>query len=361
MSDNLHHQTEKSEQEVDLVDLIRKLLNKKWFIFKACCIGGVIGLMLAFSIPKEYETTVILAPGPGSDFGNKSNMGQLETAITGVNSQTQDMKDLSPDVYPDIVQSTPFLVGLFDVPVKDCKEQLDVSLYTYMNEHQRKAWWIYVIKAPFKLLGSLFSKQDLRVETEKSGIMVLSKEQADILKDLGKRIDVSVSRTTGVITLSLTMQSPEISAFMADTVISYMQRYIISYRTEKARRDLDFAATLYQEAKDNYYEAQQTWARYVDKNRGIASVSYATTQERLLNEMNLAFGLYSQMAQQLQKAKIKEQDMKPVYAVVQPAVVPLNPSPNKILILIVFVFLALVGACGWVLSWKRFFLALKNN
>ncbi|KAA6311969.1 hypothetical protein EZS27_037013, partial [termite gut metagenome] len=58
-------------------------------------------------------------------------------------------------------------------------------------------------------------------------------------------------------------------------------------------------------------------------------------------------------AQQLQIAKAKVQEITPVYTVVQPATVPLRPSkPNKIMILIGFIFLGGVGSVGWILFVK---------
>ena len=334
------------DQEISLIEVIKKIWSQRRLIFKVCGIAVIVALVIAFSMPKEYTTTVILAPELASADGG--NLGQL-AAIAGINLQGQDIQDLSPDVYPDIMASTPFLVGLFDIPVRDSVKQIDTSLYTYLNEHEKKAWWSYIISGPFKLLGLLSSKQDSIREPENSRIMVISKEQSDILKNLGDRISVSVDKKTGVITLSSKMQSKKISALIADTITSYMQDYIISYRTQKARQDLDFSETLYQEAKDKYYQAQQTYATYIDENIGIISARYRTTQERLQNEMNLAFGIYNQMAQQLQLAKVKVQDMTPVYTIVQPPVVPLKPSsPKKLLILIGFVFLAFAGSCGWI-------------
>lgn len=83
------------------------------------------------------------------------------------------------------------------------------------------------------------------------------------------------------------------------------------------------------------------------------SHSVRTEQERLQNEMSLAYGVYNQVAQQLQMAKAKVQEITPVYTVVQPATVPLKPAkPNKIMILIGFVFLAGVGSVGWILFVK---------
>ena len=348
--ENLDKNTIEQEQEIDLIELAKKLLENWRFILKVCAIGLVVGIVVAFSIPKEYETKVILAPETNS--AQSGNIGTL-AAMAGINLQQNTGSELSPQLYPDIVSSTPFLLGLFKVEVKDSKKNIDMSLYTYLSEKQKAAWWSYIMSAPFKLIGLFSSKKAENTvvrDTIDSRVITLSNMQQGILGALKSRINVSVNKSTGVISLSSTMQSAEISAAVADTVISYMQKYIIGYRTQKARKDLDYTAQLYNEAQKNYYDAQSNLSKYMDENQGIVLARYRNTQERLQNEANVAFGVYNQMAQQLQMAKMKVQDTTPVYTIIQPAVVPLGAaSPKKMLILIGFGFLAFVGACGWIL------------
>ena len=348
--DNLDKNAIDQEQEIDLIELVKKLWENRKFIFKACGIALLVGIVIAFSIPKEYTTTVTLAPEANNS--QSGGIGAL-AAMAGINLQQNAGEDFPSELYPNVATSTPFLKGLFDIQVRDSIKNIDTSLYTYLNENQKKAWWSYIFSAPFKLIG-LFSsqKEDDRMlqDAHDSKVIVLSKKQQDILLALKDRINVSVDKKTGVITLSSTMQNPKISATVADTVISYMQKYIVGYRTQKARQDKDFTEQLYNEAQANYYKAQKNLSTYMDENIGIVSARYRNTQERLQNEANVAFGIYNQMAQQLQMSKMKVQDTTPVYTIIQPAVVPLKASsPKKILILIALLFLAAVGSGGWIL------------
>ena len=94
-----------------------------------------------------------------------------------------------------------------------------------------------------------------------------------------------------------------------------------------------FTEKLFDEAQGNYYEAQQKYAHFMDGNQNIIMQSFRTEQERLQNEVNLAYGVFTQVAQQLPVAKAKVQQITPVYTVVQPATVPLRPAkPNNIII-----------------------------
>ena len=162
-------------------------------------------------------------------------------------------------------------------------------------------------------------------------------------------------------TITATMQDPFISATITDSIMSRLQNHITAYRTSKARKDLAFAQKLYREAKASYTTAQKKYATFADANQNLILFSYRSEQERLQNEMTLAYNVYSQTAQQLQMAKAKVQEITPVYTVVQPATVPLKPAkPNKMMILIGFIFLGGVGSVGWILFIKDLFKNFKK-
>lgn len=346
------------EQEIDLIELAQKVWAERKLIFKWCGIAAVAGIIVAFSIPREYETSVTLAPESSSK-SNAGNMGAL-AAIAGINLGNSTGEDaLSPALYPDIVSSTPFLTELFGVRVKDMEGACETTLYDYLDEHQRSPWWSAVLSAPFKLLA-LFRERPEEVDRVPDPFR-LTTEEAGIAEALSRRISVAIDKKTGITTISVTMQDPLISATLTDTVMVKLQNYITDYRTNKAKHDLAFTEKLHREARADYFAAQKKYADYVDGNQNVILQSRLTEQERLRNEMSLAYNIYNQVAQQLQMARAKVQEITPVYTVVQPATVSLRPAkPNKMMILIGFVFLAGVGSAGWILfvkdlvrSWKK--------
>lgn len=333
-----------TENEIDLLELGQKIWNKRLLVIKVSLVGLIIGIIIAISIPREYSTAVVLAP-EAKNVSSGGNMGAL-AAIAGINLQQSSEDIISPELYPDIVGSTPFIVGLFDIQVMDRKEEINTSLYEYLDKYQKKAWWGHILAFPSKLFSSKEEEQEKVGRDE----MKLTHKEYSILKNIKNRINVSVDKKTGVIALSSLMQSPEISAFISDTVTSYLQEYIIKYRTQKARQDLVFSEKLYKEAKEDYHKAQQEYTTYMDRNQNIVSARYGAAKERLQNEVTLTYNVYNQMAQQLQMTKIKVQDITPVYTIIQPAMVPLIPEkPNRKLIVIGFVFIAFVGSCMWVI------------
>ena len=163
-------------------------------------------------------------------------------------------------------------------------------------------------------------------------------------------------------TVTVTLQDPKVTAIVADSVVGKLQQYIIDYRIKKAKEDCAYLEELYKERQQEYYQAQSKYAHYFDTNRNIAFQSVRAEQERLQNDMNLAYQVYSQVAQQLQVARAKIQEEKPVFAVVEPATVPLQPSgTSRKIIFIGIVFLAVCSTVVWKLFGQEYWQKLKST
>ncbi len=343
-------QHEGEDKEIDLLELAAKLWaqRKKLIMWSIC--GAIVGLIVAFSIPKEYSTTVKLAPEATDGKSVSGNLGAL-ASMAGISMGSSGGADaVYPQLYPDVVSSVPFATSLFDVVVTTDKDSQKFTVAQYLEDETKAPWWSAVLGLPGKLIGSMRSNDEEVAGDHKLDNFKLTKEENRLVEALTKRVTASVDQKTNVITINVTMQDPLVSAVLADTVVARLSEYITNYRTNKARKDLAYAEELNNKAKEDYYKAQQTYADYLDRNQGIALHSAQTVRERLQNEAQLAFNLYNQTAQQVQTCQAKVQETTPVYTTVTPATVPIKPaSPRKMLILIGFTFLAFVGCAAWIL------------
>ncbi len=342
-----------AEDEIDLLELARKVWAERKLVLRWCCYAAVVGLVVAFSIPREYTAAAVLAPETTSSKNSLGGLGAL-ASMAGINVGNMTETDaVNPDLYPDVVKSVPFVIELFPVQVETADGTLRTDLYDYLKKHTRRPWWSVMISAPFKALGwcmSLFREKIPESDGSSVDPFRLTPDEDRIAEALGRRVTVAVDKKNSLVTLSVTMQDPLISATVADTVMRNLQNYVTDYRTNKARNDLKFTQQLYDEAQRDYYGAQQRYARYMDANQNVVRRAVRTEQERLQNEMTLAYNIYNQMAQQLQVAKAKVQESTPVYAVVQPATVPLKAAkPSKTMVLAGFVFFAAAAAVAWIL------------
>ena len=125
------------EEEIDLLELALKVWAERRWILKCCGYAVIVGLVIAFSIPKEYTATATIAPelSDGKSGGGLSSLA----AMAGFNINTSSGADaIYPDLYPDIVSSTPFITGLFNIPVKDLEGKIDTTLYCYLDSTQNE-------------------------------------------------------------------------------------------------------------------------------------------------------------------------------------------------------------------------------
>ena len=351
---------EEDEMQIDWLGMLKKTWDGRRFILNCSVIGIIVGLIIAFSIPKEFTSSVNMASESGS-----SGTGGLSSlaAMAGINiSSGRSNEALTPQLYPNIVRSTPFTLELFDVQVKSSNEEINTTLYDYLDEHLKKAWWEHIFLAPKKVynfIRSLGSKdkseslEDLN-EDEKSYISLTSKQRL-LAGYLNERIEVSVDKNTNYTTISVKMQDPLIAATIADTVTKYLQKYITNYRTNKSKKDLQFSQEIYNGAKKDYEAKQAAYAAYADANQNLISQRSRTELERLQNDRNLAMNVYTQSAQQLQLAQAKVQEETPVLTVVQPVVVPLKGAPSKWKVLFIIVFLFGAFAVAWEAIDKEYF------
>lgn len=348
---NETYNSPEEEKEIDLLELFKKLLKRKKTIGIWCGVGLVLGLIIAFSIPREYTTTVTLAPEFNDSKSGAGNLGAL-AAMAGVGATAAGGDAMSPQLYPDIMKSVPFSLALLNIPLTDKEGKRKFTLGEYLENDTESPWWSVITGAPFQLLGML-TGGDEEEDTgafDENGPIRITKDESDLLKTLDGCLDASVDAKTFVITIDVSMQDPVVSAIVADSVANRLKEYITNYRTNKARQDLEYVDKLNEEARETYYAAQQKYANYLDTHQGIVLYSAQTMRDRLENEAQLAFNVFNTTSQQLQRAKAKVQEETPVFATIEPAAVPLKPSaPRKVLILAGFIFLAFVGACAWIL------------
>ena len=153
MQENAAPSRQTAEDEIDLLELARKVWAERKLVLRWCCYAAVIGLIVAFSIPREYTTVAVLAPETASNKNSLGGLGAL-ASMAGINVGGMTETDaVNPDLYPDVVASVPFVVELFPVRVETADGALQTDLYTYLKKHTRRPWWSVAIAAPFRASG----------------------------------------------------------------------------------------------------------------------------------------------------------------------------------------------------------------
>jgi hypothetical protein len=352
------------EIELDLMDILRKLISIRKTIYKAAGVGLVIGIIVAISIPRQYTVEVTLSPEMGSVKGG--GLSGLAASFLGSEVSMGDGTDaLNTSLSPDIISSTPFLLELSTMNIPVSKDE-NMTLNTYLDE-ESSPWWNYVIGFPGMVIGgvkSLFAEEENEsraLNRISQGTIELSKKESKKIEILKEMIVAAVDKKTSMTSVAVTMQNPRAAAVVADSVVKKLQEYIIDYRITKSKEDCIYLEKLFKERQQEYYSAQQKYADYLDSHDNIILQSVRAEQERLQNDMSLAYQVYSQVASQLQVARAKVQEEKPVFAIVEPAVVPLEPSgTSRKIYVLVFVFLSVCVVIFWNLFGRDFLNKFKE-
>lgn len=346
------------EKEIDLMELLSKVWATRKRVIRYALIGAAAGLVIGLSIPKTYVTAIKLAPeskAGGSVSGGMSGLA----AMAGINLNSgSGMDGITYAVFPEIVKSTPFLLEFAEIPVTLAAGKSGtprMTLYEYVTEHQKKAWWKYVTAFPGQALGWILSigKDEARQQelppVDSVDLFNLPPEYKGFVGALSGMLSVSEDKKSSMLEAKVTMQDPQVSAVIADSLISKLQKYMTAYRTQKTRNDLEQNIRQNAEAQARYYKAEDRLAETIDRNRNISSESLRVRIERLRNERNLAYSVYSQTASQVEVTRIKLQEETPIATVVEPAIVPDQAAaPKKMMFVAAFAFLGGFLAVGIV-------------
>ena len=330
------------KKELNLLRLLPLVKQDKRAMLLFCLAGLVLGVLVAIDTPKVYKSSVMLAPEATSSNTLTSNISSLASMV-GLDMNLGGSADaIFPEIYPDVISSTNFIVGLFDIPVYTIKDDVHTNYYDYLKNHNKHGWWTL----PKAWLAQLVAK--LRPDDRpgagnaaKADPFMLNRDQSMIADAINKNINCSVDKKTSVITIEVSDQDPLISAMMADSVKVRLQNFIVEYRTKKARNDLQFMEGLFAEAREQYVKARQQYAAFSDSNQDLLLQSFRSKQDDLENDMQLKYNAYTQVYEQLQLSRAKVQEQTPVFTVVKGASVPIkHSSRSKASTVLLFLFLA---------------------
>ena len=339
------------ESSIDWQDLLSKAWRGKKVIITVTVVFMFLGLISALTMTRIYTSKVTLVPELGKS--TSSSLSSLSSML-GLGGMTMGSSAdaYHVTVYPEVVASTPFVAKMFDMRVTDPKKGIDTTLIGYLTRERFSIGSVigYVTKPIF----SLFSNKEEETKGNELNLFHLTKEQDRIVKTMNKAIQVDVDKKTGETTIQVTMDNPVIAATVADTVCKHLREYIVEYRTRKAREDLENYKKIADESYQRYLKASKAYAYYQDHNRGLILNAVISEGSRLSNELQIASQLYQQMKLQAEMARGKVIDEKPVFAIIQPATVPLLPQNSRAKVLLIWTFVGFVLSCAWVLYGKEY-------
>lgn len=354
---------EKNEQNVQLsFDNIKQVfLKHKRDFYIVLPIAFVISCIIAFSIPNYFNCEVTLVPEASIKTSSSGVLGSLASSFgITLGSSSSGSDALGPSLYPDMMKSNSFIIDLFPIQVRQEEDDEPMSYYSYLLNDNQDPWF----KSPINSLKSgilslIGRKKELKKDTIVNPFKLLP-EQLGVIGTIRKKIKCDTDDENGVISITVTDQSPLVAATIADSVKSHLQQAITAYRTSKARVDLEYNRKIYKEVRAKYDKAKQAYADYYDTNKKIFTQKSRTQLKDLQNEMDLQYQTYSSIVAQVQAAEAKVQEDTPAFTIIQGATIPLfKAGPKRPMIVFAICFLAFFFLCIYALQREHYLIPLS--
>jgi len=339
-----------NNDEIDLIELLKKVYLEKKFILKTSILAALFGIVYALFLPNEYTSSTTFIPqlSSGVKTGG-SSLGGL-ASLAGINlGGMENSSEFPPTLYPQVVNGIPFKLDLLSSKIKVNNEVFNAKDYflpklsfDFLGTIKK-----YIIGLPSLILSSF---KDQQVSSVKFDIYSVSEDDKKLFEMLNKSLSLSINEKEGFITISFTDNNKNVAAQITQIAQNLLQEKIIEFKNRSSKEMLDFALKQYSDKKESHETLQDQKAIFVDKNINISSSLFQNKLSRLESEVNISESIVQQLASQVEQAKLQVNKDTPVFTTIKPVTIPFERSaPKRSLVVITFLFLGFVLSCGYVL------------
>ncbi|MHA4736409.1 GumC domain-containing protein [Dyadobacter sp. MSC1_007] len=327
--------------EIRFIDIILFIRRYIVMLIIAVIASVVAGVLYSFTLTKQFEAKITLLPEYGT-----SRRGSFSLLGAGLNGDGAEK--LQPDLYPTIMQSTPFGAFLLKQPVVDKDNKSYKSLQEYLKTQSKPG----LLSGLFSFSSSKTPKKEVKLS--KDGILSYSLQEQSEINNVLSLLSSEVDQKSGIILISAETPDPFVSAIIVEAAEKYLVNYVEDYRSSKATQRVDVLVERVKEAKDRLRNAEYALQIYRDRNRNIFSNTAKIEEQRLQAEYVLSESLYSDLVRRYEQAKVSVKEERPVFKVLEPVKVPLlKSSPKRLRIGLVFGFLGGFFIIIYILLFKE--------
>ena len=359
-NNNVQQQNNFEEEEIDIMAIIMRLWEKRWFIIKVTCVFAVLGVFVAIFTPKEYTASCVVVPETKGGAFSASSLGGL-AAMAGINlGASSGGEMLSPLMYDKLMKNIDLRKELMQTPInwEEYEEPVTILDY-YTNPDYAKTSVLGVVKKytiglPFTILNAIRGeqeKEEMQLPADGPKLSAYTQDELKCIKAFAGQYSVMADKKNGDVTISARMPEALAAAQVVDAVQNLLQKYVIELKLQKAEVNYEYIKQRYDEAKVVFEQKQEEYAKFQDANKVLTSALSKAKEEQMRSEFNVAKDLFNQLTTQLVQAEMKIKEDIPILTVVEPVQVPLERSkPQRVKILFMWCFLGGVFGCGLILG-----------
>ena len=285
------------DDEISLLDIASLVLRRRRLIIASTLAGALVALVFALRSPLAYTATASFLPN-GGDQGALSGAAGFAQQF-GFSIPRSGGAERSPEFYQNLLQSREILDGVV-------RSGVDV------------------------VTAAAVTRVDLAEHFEING------ETAEERNALARRhlaenvISVSVGRETGVVTVSVRTDEPELSAAIGRRLLDLISAFDLETRQSQASAERSFSEERVGQLRVELSTAEDSLKSFLVENRQFANSPQLTFEhDRLQRQVVMRQELVTAMAQAYEQARIDEVRNTPVITVIDQPEPPALPNPRR--------------------------------
>lgn len=205
------------EDEVDLRELFLAIWRGKWFIMALTLVFALGGVAYALYLPDVYTAQAKVAPEDGQGGGQMGGqLGNL-ASLAGVNVGSEGSSKTI--IAKEILQSRAFLTDFIH------RRNLEVPLAATEGWNAKKQEW--------RINTEVYNPKKDSWTTNKPS-------EWQLYKALSSKLSVSQNDETGMLTLSISSQSPQAARQWAEWLLADINKHMREKDVREARNRIDY-------------------------------------------------------------------------------------------------------------------------
>jgi uncharacterized protein involved in exopolysaccharide biosynthesis len=305
-------------EPLSLLSLVNAALRYRWLVVRVTVVAIALVVAVTLLLPREYTTS--------ASFRSQARGSGAASMIPGLAAQLGLLAPLtegsqSPAFYVELLQSRQILGAVVTHRFPTATRPNDTSA----------------------TLVDLF-------EVEGKTPAIRRERAMERLTDV---MEVIASPRTGVITVSITLRDPVLAEAVTRRILDELHRFNLESRQSQARAERRFTERRLAEVHRDLRTAEDRLQTFLQRNRDYRnSPQLMFQQERLTRDVAMQQGLFANLAQSFEQAKIEEVRDTPVITIVDPPERPAQPDPRGLLKRAILAML-LGGIVGLTLAFVR--------
>jgi tyrosine-protein kinase Etk/Wzc len=287
------------EAEISIFELMTPLVRRWKLIAATALVCGLVAAVFLLLQPRTYRASTTFTPENSTSTGLMSSLVGLAGIAGQLGLGTISSNSVSPDFFVKLIHSEEVLrpTLLAEFPVDSASR-------------------------PQPLLSLLNIRGRSREEQLQRGVLVLR-----------KRTEATTDKSTGIVTLRVTLQSPQLASDVANHMVQLLNRFNLETRQTQSREQRRFSGERLAVAEKELRAAEQAQLAFLQRNRQyLDSPLLAFEHNRLNRQVMLRQEVYQTLTKAYEEARIAEVRDTPVLTVIDSAVAPVYPSgPRRVL------------------------------